>query len=88
MHGEIPGSFGRYGCVISHIFAGSFLEAVEDIYEGTVIPNQKFLSEIQLFEGTKRIPLDLNHFGVHNCIVFLADQGSYYITDLFRTFSL
>ena len=64
MHGEIPGSFGRYGCVISHIFAGSFLEAVEDIYEGTVIPNRKFHSKIQLFEGTKRIPLDLNPFGV------------------------
>ena len=53
MHGEIPGSFGRYGCVISHIFAGSFLEAVEDIYEGTVIPNQKFHSEIQLFGHQK-----------------------------------
>lgn len=47
MHGEIPGSYGRYGCVISHIFAGSFLEAVEDIYEGTLIQNRKFHSEIK-----------------------------------------
>ena len=53
MHGEIPGSFGRYGCVISHIFAGSFLEAVEDIYEGTVIPNRKFHSGIKPVLGTK-----------------------------------
>ena len=33
VHGEIPGSFGRYGCVISHIFAGSFIVA-SDIHEG------------------------------------------------------
>ena len=56
MHGEIPGSFGRYGCVISHIFAGSFLEAVEDIYEGTVIPNRKFRSENKLFAGYLMAP--------------------------------
>ena len=66
MHGEIPGSFGRYGCVISHIFAGSFLEAVEDIYEGTVIQNKKSHSEIQNLMAPKLYywSLELNYFGV------------------------
>ena len=62
MHGEIPGSFGRYGCVISHIFAGSFLEAVEDIYEGTVIPNRKFHSLIAAYYS--------RHFLVFSNLVF------------------
>ena len=34
VHGEIPGSMGRYGCVISHIFAGILTETSNEIHEG------------------------------------------------------
>lgn len=61
VHGEIPGSSGRYGCVISHIFAGSFIEAIGDIHEGDEVVQingipmaEKSDNEIQLIVGAIR----------------------------------
>ena len=66
VHGEIPGSQGRYGCVISHILAGSFIEQVEDIHEGDEVVEingipmaEKSDEEIQLIVGTIREDMDL-----------------------------
>ena len=79
VHGEIPGSFGRYGCVISHIFAGSFIEDFEDIFEGDEVVEingipmvGKSDEEIQLIVGTIREDMELctrsystkNHVGI------------------------
>ena len=65
VHGEIPGSFGRYGCVISHIFAGSFIVA-SDIHEGDEVieingipMSEKSDEEIQLIVETIREEMDL-----------------------------
>ena len=65
VHGEIPGSLGRYGCVISHIFAGSFIEA-SDIHEGDEVIEingipmaEKSDEEIQLIVETIREEMDL-----------------------------
>lgn len=66
MHGEIPGSYGRYGCVISHIFAGSFIEAIGNIHEGDEVVQingipmaEKSDQEIQLIVGTIREDMEL-----------------------------
>ncbi len=61
VHGEIPGSLGKYGCVISHIFGGSFIEAIGDIHEGDEVVQingipmvEKSDEEIQLIVGAIR----------------------------------
>ena len=79
VHGEIPGSLGRYGCVISHIFKGSLSGgSSDDIHEGDEVVEingipmaSKSDKQIQLIVGTIREEMELttrsystrNHYG-------------------------
>ena len=79
VHGEIPGSLGCYGCVISHIFKGSLSGgSSDDIYEGDEVVEingipmaSKSDKQIQLIVGTIREDMELttrsystrNHYG-------------------------
>ena len=79
VNGEIPGSLGRYGCVISHIFKGSLSgESSDDIHEGDEVVEingipmaSKSDKQIQLIVGTIREEMELttrsystrNHYG-------------------------
>ena len=58
VHGEVPGSLGRKGCVISHIFAGSLTASAGDLREGDEVVKinsinmaKKSDEEIQLILG-------------------------------------
>ena len=66
VHGEIPGSKGRYGCVISHIFAGNLTQASGDLFEGDEVVEinripmaSKSDEQIQLIVGTIREEMEL-----------------------------
>ena len=92
VHGEIPGSLGRYGCVISHIFAGSFIEAVEDIYEGDEVIEingipmaEKSDDEIQLIVGTIREDMELctRSYSTRNHeMIEMSNHGSHFMSSL------
>jgi hypothetical protein len=66
VHGEIPGSLGQYGCVISHIFAVSRIEASAHLNEGDEVVEingipmaEKSDEQIQLIIGTIREDMEL-----------------------------
>ena len=92
VHGEIPGSLGRYGCVISHIFAGSYIEAVEDIYEGDEVVEingipmaEKSDDEIQLIVGTIREDMELctRSYSTRNHeMIEMSNHGLYFTSSM------
>ena len=86
VHGEIPGSLGRYGCVISHIFAGSFIVA-SDIHEGDEVieingipMSEKSDEEIQLIVGSIREEMDLTtrSYSTRNHVPTIIEENQYF----------
>ena len=68
VHGEIPGSMGRYGCVISHIFAGILTETSNEIHEGDEVV------EINRIPMTSKSDEQIQLIGTVHVLILLTNR--------------